>query len=145
MYRPPHHHHPRGLLSGSALPSRPASPIGFLLSPLVSLPGLVVIVLSRNHPLPGYKTSPSPSFQRAPLAWTSRRPPAFGCLPSHAHLHPGFPAALSLTFTCGLAHNYKAIKSTIEACQTTKHWKNFPCHIKDPPSYRKSVPDYEDS
>lgn len=140
-----HHHHPRGLLSGSALPSRPASPTWLPAVSTVSLPGLVVLVLSRNHPLPGYKPSPSPDFERAPLAWASCCPPAFSCLPSRTHLHPGSPAALPLTFTCGLAHNYKAITSTIEACQTTKYWKDFPCHIKDPSSYRKSVSEYEDS
>lgn len=145
MYRPPHHHRPRGLLSGSALPSRSASPIWL---PAVS---------TGSSPWPGGDcpfSEPSSSwlqdivftrFWESPACLDLCCPPAFSGLPSRAHLHPDSPAALTLTFTCGLAHNYKAITSTIEACQTTKYWKDLPCHIKDPPSYRKSVPDYADS
>lgn len=54
------------------------------------------------------------------------------------------PAALSLTFTCGLAHSYKVITLTTEACQTTKYWKAFSCHIKDPPNHSKSMHENKD-
>lgn len=78
------------------------------------------------------------------VARPSHCPPALSGLPSHSPLPPCFPAALSLTFTCGLAHSYRTITPTVEARQTTKYWKDFPCHIKDPPGYRKSMPEYKD-
>lgn len=33
---------------------------------------------------------------------------------------------------------------TTETCQTTKYWEDFPCHIKDPLSYNKSMHENED-
>lgn len=124
-------------------PVRLCSALQACWSPLASLPDLLVLSFLRGVLFPVARHLLH-QVLRELVARPSRCPPALSGLPSHSHLPPCFPAALSLTFTCGLAHSYRTITPTVEAHQTTKYWKDFPCHIKDPPGYRKSMPEYKD-
>lgn len=45
---------------------------------------------------------------------------------------PVLAPAPSLTSTCGLASSYEATL-TLKLARTTRHWKDFSCHMKDQP------------